>query len=641
MRRLSAAGPFIALVAMLALPALSAFGQLAPLNDLLSLGHAGGQTPARVATVRRAEPPFVATPRANCLPGSRREPGIQGRVPEGSAENGLHCNVDLLARQGSSGGFKVHRYVDRRGRECAFYDTALLFPTNALKLTGDSLGVAVLDMSNPRKPVQTATLTEIPMNSPHESLALNAKRGLLAAVMGNPTTYPGLVSIYDVSQDCRKPVLQSTRPVARLGHESGFSEDGKTYYATSTAFRAITAIDVTDPKNPHSIWQGSVNSHGMSLSADGTRGYLADTDGELLILDTSEIQARKANPQAREVSRLTWRAASIPQNAIPFSVSGKPYLLETDEYTQGTTGDGDPNEVGAARIIDISDERKPKVVSNLRLQVNQPADHAAAASDPGADSPVQGYAAHYCDVSTPKDPTVVACSFIASGLRVFDISDLAKPKEIAYYVPPSRNQFENQNDGSSFAMSKPAVVPSRREVWFTDGVSGFYNLRVRDPAWPAADRPGCLARRSPIGPRNIGRVRIGLTRRALLRRVPTPRRRTARSWRWCVKGGQGTVTAVFTKRGRVALVTTTARHHGNRRVRPGSRRSTLARAYPRRRAVGRALIRANRRSPRFFGLRRGRVRFVAVTTRRTLARPRTLRAYLRFAGVRSRSAGLR
>jgi hypothetical protein len=635
-RRFSQGLPLAVLAAVVALPALNALGQVGPLNDLLSLGQAGGQSPARVATVRRAEPPFAATPRANCLPGSRKEPGIQGRVPEGSAAKGFNCNLDLLGRQGTSGGFKVHRYVDTRGRECAFYDTALLFPTNAFKLSGDSQGVAVLDMSNPRKPVQTATLTEAPMNSPHESLALNAKRGLLAAVLGNPATYPGLVSIYDVSQDCRKPVLQSTRPVARLGHESGFSEDGKTYYATSTAFNAITAIDVTDPKNPRSIWLGDVNSHGMTLSPDGNRGYLADTGGELLILDTSEIQARKANPQAKEVSRLTWRAASIPQNAIRFTVSGKPYLLETDEYTQGTSGGGNKDEVGAARIIDISDERKPKVVSNLRLQVNQPADHAKAANDPGANSPVQGYAAHYCDVSTPKDPTVVACSFIASGLRVFDISDLTKPKEIAYFVPPSANQFENQNDGSSFAMSKPAVVPSRREVWFTDGVSGFYNLRVSDRAWPAAGRRGCLSRRSPIGPRNIGRIRIGLTRRALLRRVPLPRRRTARSWRWCVNKSRGTVSAAFDKRGRVALVTTTAKNHGNRRVRPGSRTSRLRRAYRRSRPLGRGLVRAYPTSPRFFGIRRGRVRFVAVTKRRTLARRRTLRAYLRYAGVSQR-----
>ena len=60
----------------------------------------------------------------------------------------------------------------------------------------------------------------------------------------------------------------------------------------------------------------------------------------MVTLDTSEIQARKANPQAREVSRLTWKTASIPQNAIPFTDGGKPYVLEFDEYTAGTTGGG-------------------------------------------------------------------------------------------------------------------------------------------------------------------------------------------------------------------------------------------------------------------------------------------------------------
>ena len=297
--------------------------------------------------------------------------------------------MTLVSHQGNSGGFKVFRYTDTKGRECAFYDTALLFPINALRLSGESHGVAVLDMSNPSHPVQTDTLTEEPMLSPHESLNLNPKRGLLAAVLGNPSTYPGLVSIYDAHADCRHPKLQSTSLVARLGHESGFSKDGKTFYATSTAVKAISAIDVTDPKNPHSIWQGNILAHGMTLSDDGNRAYVADpTGGDMLILDTSEIQARKPNPQTREISRLTWRSASIPQNAIPITIHGKPYVLEFDEYTAGQKGDNDA--VGAARIIDISDERKPRVVSNLRLQVNQPADHAAASGDPGPRVPSRG-----------------------------------------------------------------------------------------------------------------------------------------------------------------------------------------------------------------------------------------------------------
>ena len=35
---------------------------------------------------------------------------------------------------------------------------------------------------------------------------LNEKRGLLAAVTGNPAFYPGIVDVYDLNEDCRNPV---------------------------------------------------------------------------------------------------------------------------------------------------------------------------------------------------------------------------------------------------------------------------------------------------------------------------------------------------------------------------------------------------------------------------------------------------
>ena len=191
MGRLRRTAPFLVIALILALPALEASGALAPLNDLLALGQGGGQEPARVATARRAEPPLVATPRAQCGPGSKPEPGIQGRVPAGAATDGLHCNVDLVAHQGTSGGFKVLRYVDPAGHECAFYDTALLFPVNALKLDTTSQGVAVLDMSDPAHPVQTATLTELPMLSPHESLNLNPRARAAGRGARQPVDLPG------------------------------------------------------------------------------------------------------------------------------------------------------------------------------------------------------------------------------------------------------------------------------------------------------------------------------------------------------------------------------------------------------------------------------------------------------------------
>jgi hypothetical protein len=618
---------------------VSAQGISAPPNDLLALGQGTGDVPDPAQIQKPPAPPIVPAPRAECGPGSRPEPDIQGRVPAGSASEGLWCNMTLISHHGVAGGFKVFDYVDLKGHECAFYDTALVFPVNAFNLDSSSLGVAVLDMADPANPVQTATLTDPAMLSPHESLNLNAKRGLLAAVSGNPSTYPGWVSIYDVSQDCRNPELQSSAPLARLGHESGFSEDGKTFYAAGTAYRAITAIDVTDPKAPSVVWHGSEQTHGMTLSADGNRAYLANPDvefGDMIILDTSEIQARKPNPHAREISRMTWDRVSIPQNAIPFTAQGKPYVLEFDEYNASTLDPtGDPDSVGAARIIDISDERRPRIVSYLRLQVNEPAEHAQYGSDPGADGPAggggQGYAAHYCNIPTRIDPQLVACSFIVSGLRLFDISDIRAPKEVGYYVAPTQAKPENQGQASNYAMSLPAFVPDRREVWFTDATSGFYALRVADNVWPSTTR--CLSRRSPIGPRNIGRVRLGYSRAQLLELPVPPVRRARRAFRYCVKGGRGRVTAVLSRRGRVRLVTTTARGHGNRRVRVGAPSRAFVQAFPSRRRVIRGIYRLGRRSGRVYGLRRGRVRFIAVSPRRLLRRPRTLRRYLRVAGL--------
>jgi hypothetical protein len=145
-----------------------------------------------------------------------------------------------------------------------------------------------------------------------------------------------------------------------------------------------------------------------------------------------------------------------------------------------------------------------------------------------------------------------------------------------------------------------------------------------------------VSRRSPIGRRGIGRIRLGMTRKALARRLPAPRRKTKRSWRWCVKGGKGSLSAAFSKSGRVTLVATTAARSGKRNVLPGSSTAQLRRRYPRRQTLGRSIIRAGARSSRIFGVRGGKVRYLAVASPRTIARRKLLRGYLRSAGVRPR-----
>src|SRR3954447_24827332 len=190
------------LVLFVLVPSAAAQSPFGSPNDLLALGQGGGDTPDQAPVVKAASPSFDAVPRAQCRPGSKPEPSVQGRVPAEAASKGLWCNMTMLAHQGTSGGFKVFDYVDDQGHECAYYDSTLLFPSNATNLFSNGSGVIVLDMTDPAKPQQTAALTQPSMHSPHESLNLNAKRGLLAAVNGNPATEPGWVAFYDVRNDC-------------------------------------------------------------------------------------------------------------------------------------------------------------------------------------------------------------------------------------------------------------------------------------------------------------------------------------------------------------------------------------------------------------------------------------------------------
>src|SRR5262249_55299484 len=117
-------------------------------------------------------------------------------------------------------------------------------------------------------------------------------------------------------------------------------------------------------------------------------------------------------------------------------IKGKPYIVFTDENgSSGARPLGCPAGIavdGMARIIDISDEKNPRTVSKLMLEAADPANCAITATDgPGTKS------SHYCSVDNKYKATTLACSYRANGIRVFDIRDPIRPREIAYYNPPA------------------------------------------------------------------------------------------------------------------------------------------------------------------------------------------------------------
>jgi hypothetical protein len=262
------------------------------------------------------------------------ETGLQGDVPaedrdSGRSVAGYRCNISFVGGlQERGGGISGISYD-----HC--YYTGTFFPGNLL---GPAQGVEVLDVSDPRHPVPTATLNELAMlGGTWETLKVNKTRKLLAATAVPAADGGGYFSVYDIS-DCAHPRLLNpgpgtdpAMPLPFLSHEGGFSPDGNTYWADGIFPGFVTAIDIKDPSNPHVIWQGlhGFDGHGFGIGPDGNRMYLSNLGG-LSILDISAVQRRDPYPVVPQVATYLWTDGMFNQHSVPFTSHGKPYFFTPD-----------------------------------------------------------------------------------------------------------------------------------------------------------------------------------------------------------------------------------------------------------------------------------------------------------------------
>jgi hypothetical protein len=419
-----------------------------------------------------------------CIPGlgDRPETGVNGGVPGFERQppdgfQGFWCGVrkvgqHALYNRGSFGDTNI--IVDDRGH-CAY--SSMRTPSD---LNLPTTGTVVLDVSVASQPQDVDILRTPAMLRAYSGFEI--QDDIMVAAFQNGTPF----DVYDVSGDCLQPKFLSTTNTPNGNHDGWLTPDKKTYYGVpfeGPDIRVdpnridIHVTDVSDPTQPKHLlnWNrlqlppdvyertnATRNFHDASTNDDGTRLYLAlygagSCANGLLILDSTDVALGLPNPQLRYISFLSWcdqqidpdfgdgSTASAHTTEYVIHENGKEYIVTTDEGSAlGGSAQGMCNQRTYARLIDISDENNPRVVSTFKPDVNKPENCAQnIATD------TTGGMVHYVGFDDRYNMRLVFYASSNQGIRVVDFRDPEHPKEIAYYVK-ERHVAENAAPAALF-----------------------------------------------------------------------------------------------------------------------------------------------------------------------------------------------
>lgn len=119
-------------------------------------------------------------------------------------------------------------------------------------------------------------------------------------------------------------------------------------------------------------------------------------------------------------------------------------------------------------------------MADATLEVNMAPDCFAAQPD-GRTRPYQYYTTHNVSVDNDRNARLAFFSWFASGLRVFDISDPARPQEVAYYNPPVGQDSQQAHD---FTTSLMRYDRDRGQIWFVSTTNGFQVVELDEAIRP-------------------------------------------------------------------------------------------------------------------------------------------------------------
>ena len=350
--------------------------------------------------------------------------------------------------------------------------------TDGIPQHGVHTGVQIVDIANPANPTVVGQIpipTELTAGYTSRELRVWPQQKVLmviyfgcsalihACASGQDTGEQPLqrINFFDVSgSHGAAPVLTSTYTPSTTPHEMFLWVDPHNparalMYFTSPnnnkkqlvvtdisgwrtgTFNELTTFSVVPDYTPAQQSSFDVRLHSLSISVDGTRGYLAYLGGGVLVIDTSQVAAGVANPTISPITPVAGRAFWDYEGAhSSVKIPGKPYILTTEEiYGKGTPALGalfGPAFGGCpwgwVRIVDMHDPTHLKVVSQFRIDENQPSFCASVSTT--ADN-FSSYTSHNPTVL----PDIAFVTWHSGGLRAIDLTNPVHPVQDGFFVP--------------------------------------------------------------------------------------------------------------------------------------------------------------------------------------------------------------
>lgn len=139
--------------------------------------------------------------------------------------------------------------------------------------------------------------------------------------------------------------------------------------------------------------------------------------------------------------------------------------------------------LGYAGIVDIADEKNPRLISLFPLpRPPEGAPYKNFCEKGGRFGPHNQHQWQYQGILL-QDDNLTFLTYFNAGLRVFDISDERLPREIAYFVPPDPVVRRGLLPNSKLvAQTEDALVDARGYIYISDKNHGVYVLRLNRTA---------------------------------------------------------------------------------------------------------------------------------------------------------------